>query len=306
MTRRHICLIQQVSTVHQTRHLSRLFAVVAAGLALLPALACRPRAIGTDVVVTVEGDEIHYSEFESYLRESVDSSDLPLGRTVLDQLFDQFLDERLLVRLAMDRGLPGGEPADGTARIDQHFAITFLLRQEPAPRLSEAELLAHYDAHREEYQRPASVRLHQILVQERPQAVAVIEALDRGEDFAEVAARFSQVPIRPLGDEEGRLAREDLPEAFADLIFELEPGTISGIIDADYGFHIFEIVERLPASDVPFDEVAGKIRQVLERRSRDALVVSFVEESRRRYNVRIHLSNFPFDYRGFYAQDNKT
>ena len=54
---------------------------------------------------------------------------------------------------------------------------------------------------------------------------------------------------------------------------------------------------------MPLAEVAGEIRQILERKRLDELVASFIAEARGRYNVRIYRSNFPFDYRGSYAQE---
>ena len=282
-------------TVQNLRHLSCLVVFSAASVLLF---GCRGQAAGPDVVVTVDNDEMHYSQFESYLRDNVDSSDLPLEQPVLEKLFDQFLDEWLLMRLARERGLGSGGP--GQPPIDQRTAVTYLLNRARLQPLDEAEVVAYYEVHRREFERPERVKLHQILVHKRENAEAVLEALASGEDFTQVAARFSQVPMTNLGDE--ALTREDLPEAFADSIFELAPGEISEVFDADYGFHVFQVVERFSAEAMPLEEVAGEIRSLLERRRLDELVASFVEEARGRYNVRIHLSNFPFEYRGFYAE----
>lgn len=270
--------------------------------ALLP--GCRRHAIGTDVVATIEGEEMRYSEFEAYLRDNVDSSDLPLDRDVLEKLFDQFLDERLLGRLAVERGLTGVERGpDGEPRVDHRRAITYLLHQARPRPPGDAEIAAYYAAHREDYRRSESVRLNQILVHERENAVAARQALLAGEKFEDVAARYSQVPIAHLGDGGGRLTRDDLPEAFADAIFELEPGEVSDIFAADYGFHLFQVVERVPADEVPLEEVVGEIRRLLERQRLDDLVASFLDEARRRYNVEVHPANFPFDYRGSYVRE---
>ncbi|MCP4200705.1 MAG: hypothetical protein GY769_02070, partial [bacterium] len=122
-----------------------------------------------------------------------------------------------------------------------------------------------------------------------------------GEDFGQVAARFSQEPNSQLGGDQGRLAREDLPVAYADAIFDLAPGEVTDIVSADYGFHLFQVVERYPAEVAPVEEVAPAIRQVLERQRVDETVASFVDEARERYNVIVFPSNIPFDYQGDYA-----
>ncbi len=282
----------------------RRLAVLAGLLIVAGTPACRKTSsIGSDVVVSIDGSDISYSRFESYLRENVDAPDLPLGNAVLNQLFDQFLEEQLLVRLALDRGFETHSESPATPSLDQRMAVSYLLRESAAGFDLEAEATAYYEDHEEEYLRPESVRLRQILVYERPVAEEAQGALERGEDFAQVASRYSQVPMAHLGGEQGRLAREDLPAAFADAIFELEAGETSDVLVAEYGLHIFQVVERFPAEAVPLEEASAEIKRRLERRHVDELVATFIDEARRRYNVTSHLSNFPFDYQGSYAHE---
>lgn len=259
---------------------------------------CRRQAVGADVVAAIDGEEITYPELDAYLRDNVDASDLPLDEAVLGQLFDQFLDERLLVRLAHERGLA----PEGDVTVDHRAAVAFLLRRSAPEPPTEVEVATYYRAHKDEFRRQESVRLRQILVHEPENAEAAFQALRRGEAFNQVAARFSQVPMAQLGDEGGRLTRDDLPVAFADSIFELEPGEISEILPAEYGFHIFQVVERFPAEEAPLSEVAGEIRLILDQERLDEMVASFVAEARGRYNVKVHRSNLPFDYRGPYVR----
>jgi hypothetical protein len=263
-----------------------------------------------DVAVSIDGQEIPYRRFEEYLRRHVDPQDPPLEDAVQSRLFDQFLDEQLLIRLAVERGLrtgvSGSEPiaADGTIADtgpDHRRAVAFLLRDTPPPSWSEAELAAYYEAHRRDFVRPEQVRLRQILVQERERAEEARAAVERGAPFPEVAARFSQGPKAHLGGDQGRLGRDDLTAGLVDVIFGLEPGEVSDVVAADYGFLIFQVVERYPAETLPLVAARSKIRRVLLRRYVDQLVGGFVETARQRYNVEIHRHNIPFDYGGSYA-----
>jgi len=235
--------------VRKTRRFAAVV-LLAAGCGL--AVGCGRHAVGTGVVATIDGEELPYAEFETYLRDNVDTSDLPLGEAVLGQLFDQYLDERLLVRLAHERGLA----RDDDVKVDHRAAVAYLLRRSHPDPPTEAAVAAYYEAHRQDFRRQESVRLRQILVHDPEAAEAAFRALRQGEDFNQVAARFSQVPMAQLGDEGGRLTRDDLPVAFADAIFELEPGQISEILPAEYGFHIFQVVERFPADVAPLAEYA--------------------------------------------------
>jgi len=287
----------------------RRFDAPAVFLALLPAFllvaACgEDRRVAPNVALSIDREEIRYAQFETYLRDNAGGVDLPTETEVLSQLFDQFVDEELLIRLAIERGLVlRAAGKDLPARIDQRLAMAYLLRNDAPPEPDEAALRAFYLAHLDELRRPESVQLRQILVDDLAQAEQARQALVAGEPFADVAARFSQVPVAELGDERGRLAREDLPPAFADSIFALAPGEVSDVFEADYGYHVFQVVAHDPAEVAPLDEVAPRIRRELATEIVDERVASFVAEARGRYNVEIYRQNLPFDYRGSYADE---
>ena len=273
-------------------------------MTLLPVLvlicACRqPPAISADMAVRIDGEGLHYGDFESFLRHDVDRTDSPLESEVLSQLFDQFLEAQLLIRLAIERGLV--EPD-----VDQRQAVEFLLRDDSQPIRPMAEIEAYYEAHEDDYRHPEEVHLRQILVHERAEAEQAKKAIDDGESFAEVAARFSQEPRASLGGDQGRLARGDLPASYVAAIFDLDPGEVTDIIAADYGFHLFQVVERYPAELIPLEEVRVEIESTLLRLHRDELVQDLIAEARERYNVVVFPANFPFDYQGHYVQHSTT
>ncbi len=311
------------------------------GLALLIAGCGHKPTTSADIAVSIDGEEISQRHFEAYLRRQVESEDLELDSEVLSRLFDQFLDGQLLIRLAIERGLverrlpnarppatgppaaglegssgsggeglspeaprppPMGAGSAGESGVDERRAVAFLLRNGLEEASAEEEVEAYYTAHLDEFRRPEEVYLRQILAHDRARAVSAQEALAAGEAFAQVAARFSQGPKASLGGDQGRLSQDDLPAVFIDAIFDLEPGGVSDIVTADYGFLIFQVVERYPAETASLEQVAGEIRQALQRQHVDELVAGFVAEARARYNVKVFPDNFPFEYRGSYQR----
>lgn len=265
---------------------------------LLAALACQRSAPPAPDVVARIGDvqEVHYAEFESYLERTVGDPESVLASDVLSQIFDQFLDEKILVQLAADRGLVTA--GDGTRR--ERRAIDALLadglRQEP----SAQEIARYYQEHRQEFARPERVRLRQILTEDRAMAERALQEVAAGVDFAEVARKLSRDPSASSGGYQGELSRDDLPPAFADVIFALKPGEVSRIVPADYGFHLFQVVARAPAEVVPLDAARGEVAATLRQQQADRLLASLVTEGRNRYNVEVHARNLPFNYAGSY------
>lgn len=276
-------------------------------LLLLLATACqRSEPAAPDVVARIEGEEIRYAQVERYVARTAGEGESVLASDVLSQLFDQYLDEELLWRLAVDRGLiQRGMDASAASR---RRAIDALLadRSEDEQGPDEREVAAYYAAHRAEFTRPERVRLRQILTEDRSTAERAVRELAGGADFAGLARTLSSDPSAASGGYQGELSRADLPPAFADVIFSLRPGEVSRLIPADYGFHIFQVVARSPAGVIPLAEARPEIEERLRQERADRLLAELVGEARRRYNVEVHARNLPFEYRGSYERDAKN
>lgn len=275
-----------------------LFAVLAA------AAGCRQApAVEPERVATVGTEDVRWEEFESYLERHLGESGASLGSDVLSELFDQFLSERLLVQLAVERGLVAGRSLDGaeTPRRAVDRLLTAAAREEPEP--SPGEVAAYYAAHRQDFERPERVRLRQILLDDRAAAEQALAEVRAGASFDEVGARLAADPaVGADAGYQGELAREDLPRAFADAIFALAPGEVSEVVAAEYGFHLFHVVERLGAEIVPLAEARAEIERRLRQDAADRRLERLVEEARQSYDVSVHDRNLPFNYRGRYLE----
>jgi len=266
-------------------------------LALVPflSLACnRPEPPAPDVVALIGDQQVRYSEFEEYVVRTAGDSDGVLASDVLSQLFDQFLDEKVLVRMAGDRGLlrdAGRGPRD---------AIDALLRKDGEEEPAEGEIARYYEQRRQDFVRPERVRLRQILTDDRATAEKALQRLAAGDDFIEVARQLSRDPSAQTGGYQGELSRADLPPAFADVIFSLKPGEASRIVPADYGFHIFQVIDRPPAGVVPLEDAREEIVERLRQERADRRLAELVREGRTQYNVEVHGRNLPFNYKGSY------
>lgn len=282
----------------------------AALLLLLLAAACQRSAPAPpDVVARIEGEEIRYAQVRRYVERTAGDGESVLVSDVLSQLFDQYMDEELLLRLAADRGLIQRGP--GTTAAARRRAIDALLADqasddEPDDEPDEREVAAYYEAHRAEFTRPERVRVRQILTEDRATAERALRELAGGADFAGLARSLSSGPGAASGGYQGELSRADLPPAFADVIFSLRPGEVSRLIPADYGFHIFQVVARSPAGVIPLAEARPEIEERLRQERADRHLAELVEEARRRYNVEVHARNLPFEYRGSYERDAKN
>lgn len=243
-----------------------------------------------DLAARIGDVGLAYDEFEAYLEENSVDPGFGWGSDVLSALFDQFVDEELLLRLAMERGLA----EEGTGR---RAAVESLLAAVDDD-IAEPEIASYYRRNRSRFERPERVRVRQILLPDQEAVDQALAELARGAEFAELAERLSQVPAGAIGD--AALSRDELPPAFAEAIFGLEPDEVSAPVATDYGFHLFQVAEKLPAGALPLSAVAAEIRESLRREQSGRRLAQLVAEARERYDVRVFSRNLPFNYQGSY------
>ncbi|HTH94674.1 MAG TPA: peptidylprolyl isomerase [Rhodocyclaceae bacterium] len=68
--------------------------------------------------------------------------------------------------------------------------------------------------------------------------------LQQGEDFAKVAAAYSDGPEAMSGGSIGVRTRDQLPPLYADAVANMKPGNISPILRSAAGFHIIKLVDK--------------------------------------------------------------
>lgn len=95
-----------------------------------------------------------------------------------------------------------------------------------------------------------------------------------GEDFAELAKRYSEDP----GSKDNGGLYEDFPRGqmvkpFEDAAFSVPIGELSGIVETDFGYHILKVIDRKKETRT-FEELRGE----LEAKLRQEKQTSFIED----------------------------
>jgi parvulin-like peptidyl-prolyl isomerase len=262
-------------------------------LSLLAVGCSRPLAPAPDVVAHLGDRAVTYSDFEGYLRLNSLDSEVGLASSVLSGLFDQFLLEELLLELAR---------AEGVAEGDRRRAVDVLIGRRTAQAVEESDVVTYFDEHPDEFSLPERLSLRQILVDDRDRAADALNRIQAGEPF-EAVARSVQDGSDVGGWEQTDLTRDGVPPAFAEALFSLSPGEISEIVEADYGFFIFEVTGHQPAERLSLEQAERSIRRKLEREAADEALGELVDDAEQRYNVAVFEQNLPFDYQGNYRRD---
>ncbi len=124
--------------------------------------------------------------------------------------------------------------------------------------VSDSEIRAYYNSHREDFEQPATAFLSYISVSRVPNAADSAIALERansvraelreGADFAELAARESaDSASRQQGGDLGEVQLGTQVGAFQEAAMALRPGMISDPVLTDFGYHIIRLHSKSDA-----------------------------------------------------------
>ena len=68
--------------------------------------------------------------------------------------------------------------------------------------------------------------------------MAILDALNKGEDFVKLASSFSECSSAQNGGDLGHFGPGQMQQAFEEAAFSLEAGQMNGPVETDSGFHI--------------------------------------------------------------------
>jgi len=139
------------------------------------------------------------------------------------------------------------------------------------------QIQAYYDAHKDEFRVDKErYKLAQILVAvdfskaspdevkaAKKKAGELQKRAASGDDFAQLAAQFSDDDSKAKGGELGEFAPDDLLDEVRAGLAKVEPGHVSGVIQTKYGFHIVKVEEHDKPGVKPLPEVKEEIEAQL-------------------------------------------
>ncbi|HEX4928064.1 MAG TPA: peptidylprolyl isomerase [Burkholderiales bacterium] len=101
----------------------------------------------------------------------------------------------------------------------------------------------------------------------RERAEEALAAARAGQDFASLAASYSDAPDALQGGALGWRNEERLPELFATALARLKPGEVSDVLRSPAGFHIVKLVDRRAAGVDQGPVQQTRLRHILIRTS---------------------------------------
>ena len=148
-----------------------------------------------------------------------------------------------------------------------------------------------YRAKPERFQQPEQLKVRHILIagktpEAKAQAEKALADIQAGADFAKLAKELSaDKGSADKGGELGAFAKGRMVPEFEAAAFALDkPGALSGVVETQFGYHVLQLQERIPAGVKQFAEVRDElVKEARTKFTQDARVAeaeSFQREAK--------------------------
>jgi peptidyl-prolyl cis-trans isomerase SurA len=132
----------------------------------------------------------------------------------------------------------------------------------------------YYDAHKDEFNRPEQVDLAEIFLGTQgksPEEIAAVRTkaddlknrVDKGEDFTELAKRYSEGSTAKEGGGLGTFERGQLSPQLEDAVFKMQKNQTTDVVQTKTGFEVLKVLNHYDAGLQSLDKVEGEITNKL-------------------------------------------
>jgi parvulin-like peptidyl-prolyl isomerase len=155
---------------------------------------------------------------------------------------------------------------------------------------------SHYNEHLADFKLPDQVKLRSIDLSKasggdpgaaRRLATELIQKLDAGAAFAELASIYSEGPHKPVGGDRGWVTKDSgLLKEILDAAFALKAGQHSAVIETPESCYVLSVEEVRANYTRPLSEVSGEIEQQLMNEERARLRKKYIEKLKKTAFIR--------------------
>ncbi|KMY46418.1 foldase [Bacillus sp. FJAT-27916] len=152
--------------------------------------------------------------------------------------------------------------------------------------ITDDEVKAYYEENKDDYDTAESIEVSHILVEDKETAQKVLDKLESGEDFADLAEEYStDESTAKNGGELGFIKSGEMVEEFEKAAFALKVGEISDIVKTDYGYHIITATDYKEAKESTYEESKEDAKEAALAAKISSEYSSWVEELKTEYDI---------------------
>jgi peptidyl-prolyl cis-trans isomerase SurA len=134
--------------------------------------------------------------------------------------------------------------------------------------------MKYYEEHKKDFVRPEQVALSAIEIKTegkkeseipelKAKAQKLLDRVKEGEDFGELAKRFSDGATAQQGGYLGQYKRGELSKELEDLVFKMNKNQLTDVIETKQGFLVLKVLEHYEEGEQSFEKVENEIQERL-------------------------------------------
>lgn len=240
------------------------------------------------ILASFREQTITLGEFNQIWEEIPEDYKLQLDKSLV---LDQMISEKLLIQEAKYMGLEeDNDVLEQIKKITEQILVQVLIEREILDKIkvNDEEVLEYYEQNKDGFTEKEQVHLYNILLETEEEAQDVLEQLEAGGDFSEIAIEKSAGPSATQGGDLGYLTRGTIIPEIEEVVFALELEELSEVIKTDFGFHILKITEKKPETVKALEEVKEDIIQTLLPDKQKEAFENFLEELKSKSEIEIN------------------
>ena len=242
---------------------------------------------------------LEIASFQSYVSDVTGDTWSAVNARVTSRLLDQYLDRQVVLEAARERDVDVGGDPEELGPPEVQWLLDELCGPPPEP---SAEEIASEVERRAGNVRPARAHVRQLLLDSLEQGLEARRRLLQGEDFVAVSRSMSRAPNADGGGELGFFDQGSLPPEIDEVIFSLAPGAFSDPVQGPSGYHVFQVLEIVPAGPPDPAEVETEVRAEFTQRTEREHVHNCVRKLATEIGVEIYNDQLWFEYTGQYVK----
>jgi parvulin-like peptidyl-prolyl isomerase len=152
------------------------------------------------------------------------------------------------------------------------------------PKPSQEAIRKYYEENQEQFKSGERLRVAHIVkyVNWQTDEQTAYEAISRAYEELKNGAAFETVVDKytdcaDSGGDLGFVTRGQMVEEFEDVVFNLGAGQVSDIFRTRFGFHIAKVYAREPATVAAFEDVKGRITEMVKKQTNSEAIDNFID-----------------------------
>lgn len=237
------------------------------------------------LILEVNGEKIHYNDVQKVWDDLFpgNASAPPLasfGDVVRDNIVRGVVSERLMLKEA-ERISLGDKPhvQEKLEALRRQLLVQELLNERHKD-LDEANVKKRYEELVGKMEGKEEVHASHVLVESEEEAEKLLEDIEKGADFAEVATEHSaDRGTASKGGDLGFFTQDQMVPEFAEAAYALKAGEVSEPVQSPFGWHIIKLHERRKLPLPTLEEVRPQIEKQLHSEADQQYILDLLKDA---------------------------